>query len=96
MDHALRAQLDVLSGDYNPTGKMSLTMVSCMDVIAITEQEIDGVMREVCASPNDVPGYDKDQYIDPAILSGVKGGSYAYCDADGNYYRCGFGLDFNS
>lgn len=96
MDHALRAQLDVLSGDYNPTGKMSLTMVSCMDVIAITEQEIDSVMREVCASPNDVPGYDKDQYIDPAILSGVKGGSYAYCDEDGNYYRCGFGLDFNS
>ena len=95
MGNALGAQLDVLSGDYNPTGKMSLTMVSCMDVIAITEKEIDGVMREVCASPNDVPGYDKDQYIDPTILANVKGGSYAYCDEDGNYYRAGFGLRYN-
>lgn len=94
MGNALGAQLDVLSGEYNPTGKMSLTMVSCMDVIAITEQEVDGVMREVCASPNDVPGYDKDQYIAPAILAKVKGGSYAYCDEDGNYYRAGFGLSY--
>lgn len=94
MGNALGAQLDVLSGEYNPTGKMSLTMVSCMDVIAITEKKIDGVMREVCASPNDVPGYDKDQYIDPAILANVKGGSYAYCDEDGNYYRAGFGLSY--
>ena len=39
-------------------------------------------------------GYDKDQYIDPAILSKVRGGSYAYCDADGNYYRSGFGLHY--
>ena len=63
-------------------------------VIAITEQEIDGEIREICASPNDVPGYDKDQYIDPAILAKVKGGSYAYCDEDGNYYRSGFGLRY--
>lgn len=94
MSNALGAQLDVLSGDYNPTGKMSLTMVSSMDVIAITEKEIDGVMREVCASPNDVPGYDKDQYIAPEILAKVKGGSYAYYDEDGNYYRAGFGLSY--
>ena len=94
MGNALGAQMDVLSGEFNPTGKMSLTMVSSPEVIAITEKEIDGVMREVCASPNDVPGYDKDQYIDPAILAKVKGGSYAYCDADGNYYRSGFGLTY--
>lgn len=94
MGNALGAQMDVLSGEFNPTGKMSLTMVSSPEVIAITEKEIDGVVREVCASPNDVPGYDKDQYIDPAILSKVKGGSYAYCDADGNYYRSGFGLTY--
>ena len=94
MGNALGAQMDVLSGDFNPTGKMSLTMVSSMDVIAITEQEIDGEIREICASPNDVPGYDKDQYIDPEILKNVKGGSYAYCDADGNYYRSGFGLNY--
>lgn len=94
MGNALGAQMDVLSGAYNPTGKMSLTMVSCPEVIAITEKEIDGQIREICASPNDVPGYDKDQYIDPAILARVKGGSYAYYDADGNYYRSGFGLHY--
>lgn len=94
LPNALGAQVDVLSGDYNPTGKMCLTMVSSMDVIAITEKEVDGVVREICASPNDVPGYDKDQYIDPEILAKVKGGSYAYCDEDGNYYRAGFGLNY--
>ena len=94
MGNALGAQMDVLSGDFNPTGKMSLTMVSCPEVIAITEKEIDGEIREICASPNDVPGYDKDPYIDPEILKNVKGGSYAYCDADGNYYRSGFGLHY--
>lgn len=94
MENALGAQLDVLAGDYNPTGKMSLTMVSCPEVIEIHEVEIDGVMREVCVSPNDVPGYDKDQYIDPAILARVKGGSYAYYDEDGHYYRAGFGLRY--
>ena len=94
MNNALGAQMDVLSGEYNPTGKMSLTMVSCEDVIAITEKEIDGEIREICASPNDVPGYDKDQYIDPKVLKNVKGGSYAYYDADSNYYRSGFGLHY--
>lgn len=94
MNNALNAQLDVISGAYNPTGKMSLTMVSSNDVIAIQEKEIDGIIREVCVSPNDVPGYDKDQYIDPAILAKVKGGSYAYYDEDGNYYVSGFGLSY--
>ena len=94
MANALGAQMDVLSGEFNPTGKMSLTMVSCPEVIQITEREIDGEIREICASPNDVPGYDKDQYIDPEILKNAKGGSYAYCDADGNYYRSGFGLRY--
>jgi len=94
MGNALGAQMDVLSGEFNPTGKMSLTMVSCPEVVAITEKEIDGEIREICASPNDVPGYDKDQYIDPEILAKVKGGSYAYCDEDGNYYRSGFGLRY--
>ncbi len=94
LNNALNAQVDVISGDFAPTGKLSLTMVSDPAVIAITEQEIDGIVREICASPNDVPGYDKDLYIDPAILAGVRGGSYAYCDADGNYYRSGFGLNY--
>lgn len=41
-----------------------------------------------------VPGYDKEQYIDPEILKNVKGGSYACCDEEGNYYRSGFGLHY--
>ena len=94
LNNALNAQVDVISGDFATTGKLSLTMVSDPAVIAITEQEIDGVVREICASPNDVPGYDKDPYIYPTILAGVRGGSYAYCDADGNYYRSGFGLNY--
>lgn len=94
MANALGAQLDVISGEFNPTGKMCLTMVSSPEVVAISEREIDGVVREVCASPNDVPGYDKDRYIDPEVLAKVDGGSYAYRDADGNYYRAGFGLRY--
>lgn len=69
-------------------------MVSSPEVIKISEKEIDGVVREICVSPNDVPGYDKDKYIDPSVLKKVKGGSYAYCDEDGNYYRAGFGLSY--
>ena len=93
--NARKAQVDVITGAYNPTGKLAVTMVSSEDVIALTYVENeDGTIRETCASPNDVPGYDKDQYIDPAILANVPGGSYAYQDADGNYYLSGFGLSY--
>lgn len=95
LDNARKAQLDVITGAFNPTGKLSVTMVSSPDVIALHEETLaDGTVAEICASPNDVPGYDKDQYIDPAILANVKGGSYAYQDADGNYYVSGFGLSY--
>ena len=95
LDNARKAQMDVITGAFNPTGKLSVTMVSSEDVIALTETTLeDGTECEICASPNDVPGYDKDQYIDPAILANVNGGSYAYMDADGNYYRAGFGLSY--
>ena len=95
LNNARKAQVDVITGAYNPTGKLAVTMVSSEDVIALTYTENeDGTYLETCASPNDVPGYDKDQYIDPAILANVKGGSYAYQDADGNYYLSGFGLSF--
>ncbi len=93
---AYSAQLDVITGKFNPVGKLSMTLVSSEEVIALTygvELE-DGTVAEICASPNDVPGYDKDQYIDPEVLSKVPGGSYAYCDADGNYYFSGFGLSY--
>lgn len=60
-------------------------MVSCGEVIAVDE-------NNVCVSPNDVPGYDKDQYIDAAVLAQSPSGSYAYQDADGSLYVSGFGL----
>ena len=93
IDNARKAQVDVITGAYNPTGKLAVTMVSSEDVIALTETTLDdGTVCEICASPNDVPGYDKDQYIDPAVLA--NGGSYAYLDADGNHYVSGFGLSY--
>ncbi len=95
LNNARKAQVDVITGAFNPTGKLAVTMVSSEDVIALTYTENeDGTYLETCAAPNDVPGYDKDQYIDPAILANVKGGSYAYQDADGNYYLSGFGLSY--
>lgn len=80
-----QARMDVLTGNYKPTGKLPVTMVSCEEVIAVDD-------NKVCASPNDVPGYDKDQYIDAAVLAASPSGSYAYQDADGNKYVSGFGL----
>ena len=90
-----KAQVAVVTGEYNPTGKLPITMVSCNEVIATNWQYLsDGRIYEICVSPNDVPGYDKDQYIDPAILETVNGGSYAYCDSEGNYYKAWFGLNY--
>ena len=43
--------------------------------------------------PNDVPGYDKDQYM-PAELKDENSKAYAYRDANGNYYELNFGLSF--
>lgn len=93
--NAYSAQVDVIVGDYNPTGKLSLTMVACEDVIALTEvTREDGTVYEACASPNDVPGYDKDQYMAAEVLAKSPSGSYAYKDADGNLYVSGFGLSY--
>ena len=90
-----KAQVAVVTGEYNPTGKMPITMVSCNEVIDTNWEYLeDGRIYEICVSPNDVPGYDKDQYIDPAILETVPGGSYAYCDTEGNYYKAWFGLSY--
>jgi beta-glucosidase len=40
----------------------------------------------ICASPNDVPGFDKEKFMD--------GQPYVYVDSDGNRYRSGYGLSY--
>ena len=95
LDNAYSAQVDVIVGNYNPTGKLSVTMVACEAVVALTETTLeDGTVAEICASPNDVPGYDKDQYMSAEVLAQSPSGSYAYKDADGNLYVSGFGLSY--
>lgn len=84
----------VVSGKYNPTGKLPLTMVADASVIALVETDLNGETWDVCVSPNDVPGYVKDQYMDADVLAASPSGSYAYKDADGNLYQSGFGLNY--
>ena len=80
------ATLDVLFGRYNPTGKLPITLPRGDEVLAV---DANGV----CISPNDVPGYDKDQYM-PDSLKDENGKAYAYRDGNGNYYELNFGLSY--
>lgn len=80
------ATLDVLFGRYTPTGKLPITLPRNDAVLAVDE-------KGVCVSPNDVPGYDKDQYM-PDALKDENGKAYAYRDAAGNYYQLNFGLTY--
>lgn len=75
----VKAVFDVILGRFAPCGKLPLTIAAGQDVIAVDENGI-------CASPNDVPGYDKSRYMN--------GKEYAYVDADGNKYIYGFGLSY--
>ena len=80
------AVLDVVFGNFAPVGKLPLTLPKGDEVLKVNA---DGV----CISPNDVPGYDKDQYM-PDDLKDENGKAYAYRDSAGNYYEYGFGLNF--
>lgn len=80
------ATMDVFFGRFAPTGKLPVTLPRGDEVLAVNA---DGV----CISPNDVPGYDKDQYI-PDSLKDENGKAYAYRDAAGNYYELNFGLTY--
>ncbi len=80
------ATLDVIFGRFEPVGRLPITLPRGDEVLAVNA---DGV----CASPNDVPGYAKDAYIDPA-LKDENGKAYAYRDAAGNYYELKFGLRY--
>ena len=80
------ATLDVMLGRFAPVGKLPLTLPKGDEVLAVNA---DGV----CVSPNDVPGFDKDQYM-PESMKDENGKAYAYRDAVGNYYEYGFGLSY--
>jgi beta-glucosidase len=68
---------DAIVGGFAPTGRLPLTFP--IDDAAIAVDELGR-----CASPNDVPGYDKERYM--------HGRPYVYTDADGNRYERGHGL----
>ena len=80
------ATLDVIFGRFDPTGKLPITLPRGDAVLAVNPEG-------VCISPNDVPGYDKDQYM-PAELKDENGKAYAYRDTAGNYYELNFGLSY--
>ena len=80
------ATMDVIRGRFSPTGKMPITLPKDDSVLAVNA---DGI----CISPNDVPGYDKDQYM-PESMKDENGKAYAYRDAAGNYYEMNFGLRY--
>ncbi len=80
------ATMDVIFGRFAPVGKLPITLPKGDEVLAVNA---DGV----CISPNDVPGYDKDQYM-PDELKDENGKAYAYRDAAGNYYEMNFGLSY--
>ena len=85
-DTYTEATLDVMFGRFSPVGKLPITLPKGDSVLAVDE-------NGVCISPNDVPGYDKDQYM-PDSMKDENGKAYAYRDANGNYYELNFGLNY--
>lgn len=85
-DTYVDATLDVIMGDYNPTGKMPITLPKDDSVIAVNAEG-------VCISPNDVPGYLKDNYM-PQVMKDENGKAYAYKDSEGHYYEMNYGLSY--
>mgnify|MGYP001160553815 CR=1 FL=1 len=79
-DTFYKAQLEVMLGKHRPGGVLPLTLPASEDVIAVDE-------NGQCISPNDVPGYDKDEYLPEDM-------NYAYRDGDGNVYISGHGLTY--
>ena len=68
-DTRTEALFEVIVGKVAPSGRLPLTFPCDPDAVAVDENGI-------CASPNDVPGYDKEAYMD--------GRPYVYVDTDGN------------
>ena len=80
------ATLDIITGVAAPSGVLPLTLPKDDSVIAVNE-------NADCISPNDVPGYAKDEYM-PDSMKDENGKAYAYRDSEGNYYESNFGLNF--
>lgn len=74
------AQYDVMTGAFAPRGKLPITLPASEAVIAV---DAEGV----CVSPNDVPGYAKQQYLPEGL-------TYAYTDGAGHAYALGYGLRY--
>lgn len=71
----------LVGGNSPPTGSLPLTLPINQAALAVDE-------NGRCASPNDVPGFDKEKYMD--------GRPYVYVDAAGNRYVSGFGLRYDA
>ncbi|MBO5197200.1 MAG: glycoside hydrolase family 3 C-terminal domain-containing protein [Lachnospiraceae bacterium] len=80
------ATLDVMFGQFVPSGRLPITLPKDDEVLKV---DANGV----CISPNDVPGYDKDQYM-PDERKDENGKAYAYRDAAGHYYEMNFGMTY--
>ncbi|MFE5775109.1 glycoside hydrolase family 3 N-terminal domain-containing protein [Brachybacterium sp. NPDC056505] len=71
--------VDAILGEFSPTGRLPLTFPISDEAIAVDENGI-------CASPNDVPGFAKEQHMD--------GHPYVYVDSEGGRWVSGFGLEY--
>ncbi len=79
-DTFAKAAIDVMTGQAQPVGKLPITLPGSDAALAVDE-------NGRCASPNDVPGFDKARYMKNGL-------SYAYKDGAGNEYLYGFGLTY--
>ena len=79
-DSFSKAAFDIIKGTARPQGRLPITLPGSDAAIAVNE-------NGVCASPNDVPGYDKARYMKDGL-------TYAYRDAAGSEYLYGFGLTY--
>ncbi|GAA3346815.1 glycoside hydrolase family 3 N-terminal domain-containing protein [Amorphoplanes nipponensis] len=80
-DTRTEALFAVIVGDAEPRGRLPLTFPADHAAIAVDDNGI-------CASPNDVPGFDKEKFMN--------GRPYVYVDSDGNRYQCGHGLTYTT
>ena len=78
-DTRYETMVDAALGVFEPTGRLPITFPIDEAAIAVDE-------HGACASPNDVPGFAKEQHME--------GRPYVYVDADGSRYQLGHGLSF--